>query len=134
MKRAFFLVLATLPTFSPAFGTAEEIILNEHGAAVEHHLTEELTKGHHYECISEKDSTHVFTVHQNAGEEVGTYAMNDEEKEVMIFSGLSTVSYVYVNNNSSINLTVHMDTGKFEVSYGGALFGEEHGTCTPLAS
>lgn len=126
MKRAIFLLLALSPTSIYAQA--------EHGESGEHQITDMLTIGHHYECISEKDLSHVFTVHQNAGEEIGTYAMNDEEKEVMIFSGLDTVSYVYVKDNSSINLTVHTDSGKFEVSYGGDLFGEEHGTCTQLGS
>ena len=124
MKRATFFLFSALPSIAFA--------QSEHGETGQHAITEELKSGHHYECISQSDPTHAFTVHQKPGEQAGTYAMNGDEKEVMVVSGLSTVTYLYLADDSSINLTVHLDDNKFEVSYGGALFGEEHGTCTIL--
>ena len=123
MKRAFYLVCLILPNLALASQ-------DEHGTSGVHHTTKELEQAHQYQCISEKDPTHIFSISQNAGEETGIFIMGDEQKDVLVFSGLTTVSFVHLTNDASINLSVHLDTGKFEVSYGGALFGEEHGICT----
>ncbi|UAB89383.1 hypothetical protein I5192_01475 [Ruegeria sp. SCSIO 43209] len=63
------------------------------------------------------------------GQQKGHITIGDIDKDVDVFPGLDTLTYLYVGEDYTLNYNVHPEKGTFDYSASGSKSGWGKGTC-----
>ncbi len=68
------------------------------------------------------------------GQKKGHITIGNVTREVDVYSGLGTLTFLYVSEGYALNYAVDPDTGAYTYSASGRISGHGRGTCTHVES
>lgn len=67
------------------------------------------------------------------GEDKGHITIADIDKDVAVYPGLDTLTYLYIGDGYTLNYNVHPEKGTFDYSASGSKSGWGRGSCTEVS-
>ncbi len=89
-----------------------------------------------FDCTAPNDQHPEMQAHliKYDGEDKGHITIADIDKDVAVYPGLDTLTFLYIGDGYTLNYNVHPEAGTYDYSASGSKSGFGSGTCTETTS